>query len=62
MPAVPGRAADHLIGLGHRDVLVVAVEPPAPSIGLDPDGVMGRRCEPIARPSMPSASSCRTIT
>ena len=36
-------AADHLIALGHRDVLIVAVEPPAPSIGLDPDGVMGRR-------------------
>jgi DNA-binding LacI/PurR family transcriptional regulator len=36
-------AAEHLIALGHRNVLVVAVEPPAPSIGLDPDGVMGRR-------------------
>ncbi len=36
-------AADHLIALGHRNVLVVAVEPPAPSIGVDPDGVMGRR-------------------
>jgi DNA-binding LacI/PurR family transcriptional regulator len=36
-------AADHLIALGHRNVLVVAVEPPAPAIGLDPDGVMGRR-------------------
>ena len=36
-------AADHIIGLGHRDVLIIGVEPPAPAIGLDPDGVMGRR-------------------
>ena len=36
-------AADHLIALGHRDVLVIGVEPAAPSVGLDPDGVMGRR-------------------
>ena len=36
-------AAEHLIGLGHRDVLVIGVEPPAPAVGLDPDGVMGRR-------------------
>ncbi len=36
-------AADHLIALGHRDVLIIGVEPPAPAVGLDPDGVMGRR-------------------
>jgi DNA-binding LacI/PurR family transcriptional regulator len=36
-------AAEHLIGLGHRDVLVIGVEPPAPSRTLDPDGVTGRR-------------------
>jgi alanine racemase len=36
-------AAEHLIALGHRDVLVIGVEPPAPAVGLDPDGVMGRR-------------------
>ena len=35
-------AADHIIGLGHRDVLVLGVEPPAPG-GPDPDGVTARR-------------------
>lgn len=35
-------AADYIIGLGHRDVLVLAVEPPAPG-GADPDGVTARR-------------------
>ena len=36
-------AAEHLIALGHRNVLVLAVEPSAPSVELDLDGVMGRR-------------------
>ena len=36
-------AAEHLIGLGHRDVLVIGVEPPAPSVAIDPDGVTSRR-------------------
>jgi alanine racemase len=36
-------AAEHLVALGHRDILIVAVEPPAPAIELDPEGVMGRR-------------------
>ncbi len=36
-------AAEHIVALGHRDVLVVGVEPPAPMAGLSPDGVMGRR-------------------
>jgi DNA-binding LacI/PurR family transcriptional regulator len=36
-------AAEHLISLGHRNVLVICVEPPAPSTTLDPDGVTGRR-------------------
>jgi DNA-binding LacI/PurR family transcriptional regulator len=36
-------AAEHVIGLGHRDVLIIGVEPPAPSATLDPDGVTGRR-------------------
>jgi DNA-binding LacI/PurR family transcriptional regulator len=35
-------AADHIVGLGHREVLVVGVEPPAPG-GPDPDGVTARR-------------------
>jgi DNA-binding LacI/PurR family transcriptional regulator len=36
-------AAEHLIELGHRDILIVGVEPPAPSTAIDPDGVTGRR-------------------
>jgi alanine racemase len=36
-------AAEHLIGLGHRDVVVIGVEPPAPSSVMDPDGVTSRR-------------------
>ena len=36
-------AARHLITLGHRDVLIIGVEPPAPSTAMDPGGVTGRR-------------------
>ena len=36
-------AAEHLLQLGHRQLLVVGVEPPAPSHELEPAGVMGRR-------------------
>ncbi len=36
-------AAEHILGLGHRDVLVIGVEPPAPSTSLDPEGVTARR-------------------
>ena len=36
-------AAEHLIGLGHRDVLVIGVEPPAPSTTIQPESVTGRR-------------------
>ncbi len=35
-------AAAHILSLGHRDVLVLGVEPPAPG-GPDPDGVTVRR-------------------
>jgi len=35
-------AAEHLIELGHREVLVIGVEPPAPATSL-PSGVMARR-------------------
>jgi len=38
-------AAEHVIGLGHRDVLIVGVEPPAPATAMDPDGVTGRRLQ-----------------
>ena len=36
-------AAEHLIGLGHRDVLIVGVEPPAPVDRHRPESVSGRR-------------------
>jgi alanine racemase len=36
-------AAEHLIGLGHRDVLIIGVEPPIPSDSMDPEGVTARR-------------------
>jgi DNA-binding LacI/PurR family transcriptional regulator len=36
-------AAEHLLALGHRDLLVVGVEPPTPFEDLEPEGVMGRR-------------------
>jgi DNA-binding LacI/PurR family transcriptional regulator len=36
-------AAEHVIELGHRDILIVGVEPPAPSPSIDPEGVTGRR-------------------
>lgn len=35
-------AASHIAGLGHRDVLVLGVEPPAPG-GPDPEGTTARR-------------------
>ena len=36
-------AAEHLIELGHRDVLVIGVEPPGPSTTIEPENVTGRR-------------------
>jgi alanine racemase len=36
-------AANHLIALGHRDFLIIAVEPPPPGRSIEPDGVTGRR-------------------
>ena len=36
-------AAEHLIGLGHRDFTVIAMEPPTPFGRADPDSVIGRR-------------------
>ena len=36
-------AAEHLLQLGHRDLLVIGVEPPSPGAKLEPEGVMGRR-------------------
>ena len=36
-------AAQHLLDLGHTDLLIIGVEPPAPATRLEPDGVMGRR-------------------
>ena len=36
-------AAEHLVGLGHRDVVIIGVEPPVPSDAIDPAGVTARR-------------------
>ncbi len=36
-------AAEHLVVLGHRDILIIGVEAPAPTLDLDTGGVMGRR-------------------
>ncbi len=36
-------AAQHLLGLGHRDFLVIGVEPPTPGAHVDFGGVVGRR-------------------
>jgi DNA-binding LacI/PurR family transcriptional regulator len=36
-------AAEHLIGLGHRDVVVIGVEPPLPAPPSRPEGVTDRR-------------------
>ena len=38
-------AAEHLIALGHRDVLVIGVEPAAPSRAMDHAGVVARRLQ-----------------
>jgi LacI family transcriptional regulator len=35
-------AAEHLLALGHRDFLVIGVEPP-PSTTTEPEGVLGKR-------------------
>jgi DNA-binding LacI/PurR family transcriptional regulator len=36
-------AAEHLLGLGHREFLVIGVEPPPPTQRVDSEGVTGRR-------------------
>jgi DNA-binding LacI/PurR family transcriptional regulator len=36
-------AAEHLIGLGHRDFLVIGVEPAPSGVDEDPDSVLSRR-------------------
>jgi alanine racemase len=38
-------AADHVIGLGHRDVLIIGVEPPAPAGTMGTGGVMALRLQ-----------------
>ena len=49
-------AAEHLIGLGHRDVLIVGVEPPAPSTTIDPGASPAGACAATVRRSPRSAS------
>lgn len=36
-------AAEHLVGLGHRQFLVIGIEPPSASSGIEPAGVTARR-------------------
>ena len=36
-------AAEHVVALGHREILVIGVEPPVPSPFPDPEAVMARR-------------------
>jgi alanine racemase len=36
-------AGEHLIGLGHREFVVMGVEPPLPATEIEPEGVTGRR-------------------
>ena len=36
-------AAEHLLALGHRDILVIGVEPPIPGANPDFGGIVGRR-------------------
>ena len=36
-------AAEHLVGLGHRQFLVIGIEPPSAAAGLEPAGVTARR-------------------
>lgn len=36
-------AAEHLLALGHRDFLVIGVEPPLPATAVDPEGITSRR-------------------
>ncbi len=36
-------AAEHVIALGHRDILIIGVEPPLPSRTMEAGGVTGRR-------------------
>jgi len=36
-------AAEHLVGLGHRAFLVIGIEPPSATSGLEPAGVTARR-------------------
>jgi DNA-binding LacI/PurR family transcriptional regulator len=36
-------AAEHLLALGHRDFLIIGVEPPQPATQMEPEGVTGRR-------------------
>jgi DNA-binding LacI/PurR family transcriptional regulator len=36
-------AAEHLLALGHREFLVIRVEPPQPAVEMEPEGVTARR-------------------
>ena len=53
-------AAEHLLALGHRDVLIVGRGAADPGAELEPDGVMGRRLRGYRGRSTPRGSSSRT--
>jgi DNA-binding LacI/PurR family transcriptional regulator len=36
-------AAKHLVGLGHREIVVIGIHPPGTDAAVSPDGVVGRR-------------------
>ena len=48
-PAARGRPRSTSSRLGHRDVLVIGVEPPAPSRAMDHGGVVARRLQRLSR-------------
>ena len=48
--AAPGAAAEHLVALGHRDVVVIGVEPPSPAVGIGPVGSHGPAPRRVSRP------------
>jgi DNA-binding LacI/PurR family transcriptional regulator len=51
-------AAEHLLGLGHRDILVIGIEPPEHADGMDPDGVTARRLRGYRSALEPAGVDC----
>ena len=58
--AAPAPPRSTCCQLGHREILVVGVEPPSPGAELEPDGVMGRRLARLpGRPRRPRRGPAR---